>query len=95
MKTIASLIVVAMLTLPAIAFPDDFETNPDVCKLFMDSGKSMSIVYAWQNPTTGLWEARLGYGAYNGPVMLPITFSGDMTGTVSIDLTDIAASATR
>ena len=95
MKTITSLIVVAMLTLPAIAFPDDFESNPDVCKLFMDSGKSMSIVYAWQNPTTGLWEARLGYGAYNGPVMLPITFSGDGMGTVSIDLTDIAASATR
>ena len=95
MKTIATLIVVAMLTLPAVAFPDDFETNSDVCKLFMDSGKSMSIVYAWHNPITGLWEARLGYGAYNGPVMLPITFSSDGMGTVSIDLTDIAASATR
>ena len=95
MKTIATLLALAMLTLPAIAFPDDFETNPDVCKLFMDSGKSMSIVYAWHNPITGLWEARLGYGAYNGPVMLPITFSSDGMGTVSIDLTDIAASATR
>ena len=90
MKTIACLIVLAMLALPVAAFPDDFETNPDVCKLFMDSGKSMSIVYAWQNPTTGLWETRLGYGAYNGPVMLPITFSGDILGKVSIDLTDIS-----
>lgn len=90
MKTIACLIALAMLILPAIAFPDDFETNPDVCKLFMDSGKSMSIVYAWHNPTTGLWETRIGYGAYNGPVMLPITFSSDVLGTISIDLTDIS-----
>ena len=96
MKSIlAILVALAMVGSTSIAFPDDFETNPDVCKLFMDSGKSMSIVYAWHNPITGLWEARLGYGAYNGPVMLPITFSGDVLGTVSIDLTNIAASATR
>lgn len=84
------LVILALLVMPAIAFPENIESNPDVCKLFMDSGKSMSIVYAWQNPTTGLWETRLGYGAYNGPVMLPITFAGDVMGKVSIDLTDIS-----
>ena len=74
----------------SVAFPDNFETNPDVCKMFMDSGNSMSIVYVWHNPATDLWEAKLGYGAYNGPVMLPITFMGDALGTIDIDLTDMA-----
>jgi hypothetical protein len=83
--------MLAMLVLPAMAFPENIENNPDVCKMYMDSGTSMSIVYVWHNPDTGLWEGKLGYGAYNGPSMLPITFMGNVMGTIDIDLTDMSA----
>jgi hypothetical protein len=91
MKKIVSLLMLAMLVLPVMAFPDNIENNPDVCKMYMDSGSSMSIVYVWHNPDTDLWEAKLGYGAYNGPSMLPITFASDVMGTIDIDLMDMSA----
>ena len=90
MRTIFALALMALVSLTT-AFPDNIENNPDVCKMLMDSGSSMSIVYVWHNPDTGVWEAKLGYGAYNGPVMLPITFGGDEMGTIDIDLTDMRA----
>lgn len=83
--------MLVMLVLPTMAFPTDIETNPDVCKMYMDSGTSMSIVYVWHNPDTGLWEGKLGYGAYNGPVMIPVTFTGNAMGVIDIDLMDIQA----
>lgn len=89
MKTITSLFVLALLVMPALAFPENIG-SPDVCKITIDSGTSMSVIYAWQNPTTGIWEAKVGYGAYNGPVMIPITFTGNVLGTIAIDLTDMA-----
>lgn len=90
-KHILSLVALMALVSLTTAFPDNIENNPDVCKMFMDSGTSMSIVYVWHNPVTGLWEAKLGYGAYNGPAMIPITFTGDVMGTIDIDLMDIQA----
>lgn len=89
MKTILALVLMVLVSL-ATAFPNNIETNPDVCKMLIDSGSSMSVIYTWHNPDTGLWEAKLGYGAYNGPVMVPITFTGDAMGTISVDLTDMS-----
>lgn len=92
MKTIAVLIAFLIMCLPSVAFPSDNpETNPDICKMAIDSGTSMTIIYAWQDPVTGIWEVKLGYGNYKGQVMVPITFAGGALGNVDIDLSDIRA----
>jgi len=91
MKKIAILAALIMLILPAVAFPSIVDSDPSVCKVFIDNGQSMTVIYTWMNPATNLWESRVGYAKYNGPVMLPITFPGDALGKIAIDLTDMTA----
>jgi hypothetical protein len=75
----------------ATAFPSIVDSDPSVCKVYIDNGQSMTVIYTWMNPATNLWESRVGYAKYNGPVMLPITFPGDELGKITIDLTDMTA----
>ena len=87
MKQIFALVALVALVSMSAAFPLDAVNDSSVFKIVIDTGNSMTGIFAWQNVTTGQWEVFMGAQTYKGSSVLPEIYYGDRDGIVSVDLT--------